>query len=49
MRAVTAKVYECVPVKLVRLLTNRIFSAARQKGWGGFCNGRLLGLAAMNL
>jgi predicted nuclease of predicted toxin-antitoxin system len=36
---------ECVPAKLVRLLTNHIFSTARQKGWGSFSNGRLLGLA----
>jgi hypothetical protein len=36
---------ECVPLKLVRLLTGHNFSSAQQKGWGGFKNGRLLELA----
>lgn len=36
---------ECVPAKLVRLLTNHDFATARQKGWGGLKNGQLLGLA----
>jgi predicted nuclease of predicted toxin-antitoxin system len=36
---------ECVPLKLVRLLTGHTFSTAQQKGWGGFKNGRLLALA----
>lgn len=36
---------ECVPAKLVRLLTNHGFVTAREKGWGSFKNGRLLSLA----
>jgi hypothetical protein len=36
---------ECVPLKLVRLLTGHTFATAQQKGWGGFKNGRLLTLA----
>ena len=36
---------ECVPLKLVRLLTGHTFATAQQKGWGGFQNGRLLALA----
>ncbi|MGO9586438.1 MAG: DUF5615 family PIN-like protein [Limisphaerales bacterium] len=36
---------ECVPLKLVRLLTGHTFVSAQQKGWGGFKNGRLLALA----
>ena len=36
---------ECVPVKLVRLLTGQTFTTALQKGWGSFKNGRLLALA----
>ena len=36
---------ECVPLKLVRLLTGHTFATAQQKGWGGFKNGRLIELA----
>lgn len=36
---------ECVPLKLVRLLTGHTFSTAQQKGWDGFTNGKLLALA----
>jgi predicted nuclease of predicted toxin-antitoxin system len=36
---------ECVPLKLVRLLTGHTFHTAQQKGWDGFTNGRLLALA----
>ena len=36
---------ECVPFKLVRLLTGHVFTTAQQNGWGGFTNGRLLTLA----
>jgi len=36
---------ECVPLKLVRLLTSHNFSTAQQKGWDGFTNGKLLALA----
>jgi predicted nuclease of predicted toxin-antitoxin system len=36
---------ECVPLKLVRLLTGHAFSTAQQKGWDGFTNGKLLALA----
>jgi hypothetical protein len=36
---------ECVPMGLVRLLASHEFSTARQKGWGGFKNGRLLAVA----
>jgi predicted nuclease of predicted toxin-antitoxin system len=36
---------ECVPLKLVRLLTGHVFSTAQQKGWDGFSNGKLLSLA----
>jgi predicted nuclease of predicted toxin-antitoxin system len=36
---------ECVPLKLVRLLSGHTFATAQQKGWGGFKNGKLLTLA----
>ena len=36
---------ECVPLKLVRLLTRHTFTTALDKGWGSFTNGRLLALA----
>ncbi len=36
---------ECVPLKLVRLLTGHEFTTALEKGWGSFTNGRLLTLA----
>jgi predicted nuclease of predicted toxin-antitoxin system len=36
---------ECVPLKLVRLLTGHAFSTAQQKGWDCFTNGKLLDLA----
>ncbi len=36
---------ECVPLKLVRLLTGHTFSTAQQMGWGGFQNGKLLAVA----
>lgn len=36
---------ECVPLKLVRLLTGHTFETALTKGWGSFTNGRLLNLA----
>ena len=36
---------ECVPLKLVRLLTGHEFTTAQEKGWGSFNNGRLLALA----
>ena len=36
---------ECVPLKLVRLLTGHEFTTAQEKGWGSFKNGRLLALA----
>ncbi|MGH7996062.1 MAG: DUF5615 family PIN-like protein [Opitutaceae bacterium] len=36
---------ECVPAKLSRLLGNHDFSTARDQGWGGLKNGRLLALA----
>ena len=36
---------ECVPFKLVRLLTGHAFITAQQRGWGSFKNGRLLALA----
>ena len=36
---------ECVPLKLVRLLSGHEFVAALAKGWGSFKNGRLLALA----
>jgi hypothetical protein len=36
---------ECVPVKLVRLLTGHPFTTAQLRGWGSFQNGRLLALA----
>ena len=36
---------ECVPLKLVRLLTGHEFTTAQEKGWGSFRNGRLLDLA----
>ena len=38
---------ECVPLKLVRLLTRHTFITALQKGWGSFKNGRLLALAEL--
>jgi hypothetical protein len=33
---------ECVPLKLVRLLSGHTFTTALEKGWGGFKNGELL-------
>jgi predicted nuclease of predicted toxin-antitoxin system len=36
---------ECVPLKLVRLLTGHTFSTVQQKDWDGFTNGKLLALA----
>ena len=36
---------ECVPLKLVRLLTDHTFTTALERGWGSFTNGRLLILA----
>ena len=36
---------ECVPLKLVRLLSGHEFTTALEKGWGSFKNGRLLALA----
>ena len=36
---------ECVPLKLVRLLTGHDLTTAQQKGWGSFSNGKLLALA----
>lgn len=36
---------ECVPLKLVRLLTDHTFTTAQAKGWGSFKNGQLLALA----
>jgi predicted nuclease of predicted toxin-antitoxin system len=36
---------ECVPLKLVRLLSGHEFATALEKGWGSFKNGRLLALA----
>jgi hypothetical protein len=36
---------ECVPLKLVRLLTRHTFTTALEKSWGSFKNGRLLMLA----
>ena len=36
---------ECVPLKLVRLLTGHEFATALERGWGSFKNGRLLALA----
>jgi hypothetical protein len=38
---------ECVPLKLVRLLTGHTFITALQQGWGSFKNGRLLALAEL--
>ena len=38
---------ECVPLKLVRLLTGHSFTTALEKGWGSFTNGRLLALAEL--
>lgn len=35
---------ECVPLKLVRLLSKHSFTTALAKGWGSFRNGRLLSL-----
>jgi hypothetical protein len=42
---VTVLVDECVPVKLVRLLTGHQFTTAQVRGWGSFKNGKLLALA----
>jgi predicted nuclease of predicted toxin-antitoxin system len=42
---VTVLVDECVPFKLVRLLTGHAFVTAQEKGWGSFKNGKLLALA----
>jgi hypothetical protein len=36
---------ECVPLKLVRLLTGHDCTTVLDKGWGSFTNGRLLALA----
>jgi len=36
---------ECVPLKLVRLLTGHKFVTAQLRGWGSYKNGRLLALA----
>jgi predicted nuclease of predicted toxin-antitoxin system len=36
---------ECVPLKLVRLLTGHTFTTAVEKGWGGLENGRLIARA----
>lgn len=36
---------ECVPLKLVRVLTGHAFVTAQEKGWGSFKNGKLLALA----
>ena len=36
---------ECVPLKLVRLLSGHTFTTAQQQGWGGFKNGKLLEVA----
>jgi predicted nuclease of predicted toxin-antitoxin system len=36
---------ECVPLKLVRLLSGHKFATAQAKGWDGFRNGKLLALA----
>lgn len=36
---------ECVPFKLVRLLTGHDFVTAQERGWGSFKNGQLLALA----
>jgi predicted nuclease of predicted toxin-antitoxin system len=36
---------ECVPLKLVRLLSGHTFATAQQQGWGGFKNGELLEVA----
>ncbi len=36
---------ECVPLKLVRLLSSHSFTTAQEKGWGSFQNGQLLALA----
>jgi hypothetical protein len=39
---------ECVPLKLVRLLSGHEFTTALEKGWGSFKNGRLLALAELD-
>ena len=36
---------ECVPLKLVRLLSGHTFATTQQQGWGGFKNGELLEVA----
>ena len=36
---------ECVPLKLVRLLSGHTFKTAQEQGWGGFKNGKLLEVA----
>ncbi len=36
---------ECVPLKLVRMLSGHQFTTAQRKGWGSFKNGRLLSMA----
>jgi hypothetical protein len=36
---------ECVPLKLLRLLSGHNFTTAQEKGWGSFKNGQLLALA----
>ena len=36
---------ECVPLKLLRLLTGHALVTAQEKGWGSFTNGQLLALA----
>ena len=38
---------ECVPLKLVRLLSGHAFSTAQQKGWDGYSNGKFLALAEL--
>jgi hypothetical protein len=38
---------ECVPLKLVRLLSGHTFATAQQQGWGGFKNGKLLEVAEL--
>lgn len=39
---------ECVPLKLVRLLSGHEFTNARERGWGGLKNGQLLAIAEEN-
>lgn len=38
---------ECVPLKLLRLLSGHEFTTALEQGWGSFKNGRLLALAEL--